>query len=150
MLLWVAVILLSIVCLLQFVALGVAGYYIIKFSRIILILEDDFSDAIEGLSDIEKAIEKLLNMQLFFDSKEVKLAVQEALSEVRAGRIAVNRLIQRFVERSKQKYIVVEEEADELIEEPINSASPHFQHPQNRGADPVLIPTRGRDGIRGL
>ena len=96
--------------LLLLVGLGFAGYYLWRFSQIIMLLEDDFSDAIEGLELVEQSLDKLLKMQLFFDSKEVKLAVQEVMGEVKAGRIAVNRLIQKFVDRSKQKYVVIQEE----------------------------------------
>lgn len=135
--LWVLVILLSILSALLFAGLCAAAYYIWKFVNIIMILEDDFSDAIEGLSTVEKALEKILGMQLFFDSKEVKLVVQEALTEVKTGRMAVNRLIQKFVERSKQKYVVImEEESPEDLEERIRKDKMEQQ-------GPMLVPHRG-------
>jgi hypothetical protein len=78
-----------------------------------MIIEDDFSDAIEALEDTEKTLEKILGMRLFFDSKEVQMVVQEAMSEVKNNKIAVNRVALKFVDRSKQKYnVVVEEEPD--------------------------------------
>lgn len=95
---------------LLFAGLVAAAYYIWKFSQIIMILEDDFADAIDSLESVEASLEKILSMQLFFDSKEVKMVVQESMAELKAGRIAVNRLIQTFVQRSKQKYVVVQEE----------------------------------------
>jgi len=91
-------------------ALCVAGFYLFRFAKIIMVLEDDFSDAIESLNDVEATLEKILGMRLFFDSKEVQLVVQEALAEVKTSRLSVNRLIQRFLERSKQKYTVLMEE----------------------------------------
>lgn len=105
-----AIVLSVLLNVLLLTALGFAVYYLWRFSRIIMLLEDDFSDAIEGLELIEQSLQKILGMQLFFDSKEVKLIVQEAMGEVKTGRIAVNRLIQKFVDRSKQKYVVVQEE----------------------------------------
>lgn len=88
-------------------------FYLIRFARIIMIIEDDFSDAIEALEDTEKALEKILGMRLFFDSKEVQMVVQEAMSEVKNNKMAVNRVALKFVDRSKQKYnVVVEEEPD--------------------------------------
>lgn len=88
-------------------------FYLIRFARIIMIIEDDFSDAIEALEDTEKTLEKILGMRLFFDSKEVQMVVQEAMSEVKNNKIAVNRVALKFVDRSKQKYnVVVEEEPD--------------------------------------
>lgn len=86
-------------------------YYMIKFLRIIMILEDDFSESIESLEKVENSIGKILSMQLFFDSKEVKVAVQETLMEVKICRMTVNNLIQKFTERSKQKYIRDDEES---------------------------------------
>jgi len=102
--------LLSLVLL---IALGAALFYLIRFARIIMIIEDDFSDAVEALEDTEKTLEKILGMRLFFDSKEVQMVVQEAMSEVKKSKMSVNRVALKFVERSKQKYtVVVEEEPD--------------------------------------
>lgn len=95
------------------ILLGVSIYYLIRFARIIMIIEDDFSDAIEALEDTEKTLEKILGMRLFFDSKEVQIVVQEAMSEVKKSKVSVNRVALKFVERSKQKYtVIVEEEPD--------------------------------------
>ena len=88
-------------------------FYLIRFARIIMIIEDDFSDAVEALEDTEKTLEKILGMRLFFDSKEVQIVVQEAMAEVKRSKMSVNRVALKFVERSKQKYtVVVEEEPD--------------------------------------
>ncbi|MFA6049700.1 MAG: hypothetical protein WC761_00615 [Candidatus Paceibacterota bacterium] len=133
--LWVVIVLLSLFSLVLLAALGFAMFHLWKFANIIMLLEDDFSEAIEGLGDVESALEKILGMQLFFDSKEVKLVVQEALTEVKTSRITVNRLIQKFVERSKQKYVVLmEEDTDEDLKE---------RALQNRMEQPTLVPTRG-------
>ncbi len=103
----------GILSFLLLILLGVAIYYIIRFARIIMIIEDDFSDAIEALEDTEKTLEKILGMRLFFDSKEVQIVVQEAMAEVKKSKMSVNRVALKFVERSKQKYtVVVEEEPD--------------------------------------
>lgn len=133
--LWVVIVLLSLFSVVLLAALGFAMFHLWKFANIIMLLEDDFSEAIEGLGDVESALEKILGMQLFFDSKEVKLVVQEALTEVKTSRITVNRLIQKFVERSKQKYVVLmEEDTDEDLKE---------RALQNRMEQPTLVPTRG-------
>ena len=103
----------GILSLLLLILLGVAIFYIIRFARIIMIIEDDFSDAVEALDDTEKALEKILGMRLFFDSKEVQMVVQEAMTEVKNNKMSINRVALKFVERSKQKYtVVVEEEPD--------------------------------------
>jgi|SRR3970282_974648 len=107
-----------VLSVLLFAALCIAGFYLFRFAKIIMVLEDDFSDAIESLNDVEATLEKILGMRLFFDSKEVQLVVQEALAEVKTSRLSVNRLIQRFLERSKQKYtVVIEEESVENLKE---------------------------------
>lgn len=103
---------LSILCVFLFLVAAVSVYYMIKFVRIIMILEDDFSDAIDSLTEVENTIEKVLGMNMFFESKEVKIAVSEVLAEIKQGKLAVNRLIQKFVNRSKQKYVVVREDED--------------------------------------
>ena len=101
---------LSFVLLISLVA---SLFYLIRFARIIMIIEDDFSDAVEALEDTEKTLEKILGMRLFFDSKEVQLVVQEAMAEIKKSKMSVNRVALKFVERSKQKYtIVVEDEPD--------------------------------------
>ncbi len=103
----------GILSLMLLILLGVSIFYIIRFARIIMIIEDDFSDAIEALEDTEKTLEKILSMRLFFDSKEVQLVVQEAMSEVKKSKMSVNRVALKFVDRSKQKYtVIVEEEPD--------------------------------------
>jgi len=104
---------LGIFSLVLLILLAASIFYLIRFARIIMIIEDDFSDAVEALDDTEKTLEKILGMRLFFDSKEVQLVVQEAMSEVKKSKMSVNRVALKFVERSKQKYtVVVEEEPD--------------------------------------
>lgn len=109
-------ILLGLICFLLLIALAASLFYLIRFARIIMILEDDFSDALEAFEDTEKTFEKILGMRLFFDSREVQLAVQEAMSEIKANKVAINRVALKFVERSKQKYTVVVEEEPDLRE----------------------------------
>jgi len=106
-------IIVGLICLILLFLLISSIFYLIRFARIIMIIEDDFSDAIEALEDTERTLEKILGMRLFFDSKEVQMVVQEAMSEVKNNKIAVNRVALKFVDRSKQKYnVVVEEEPD--------------------------------------
>lgn len=103
----------GILSLMLLILLGASIFYLIRFARIIMIIEDDFSDAVEALEDTEKTLEKILGMRLFFDSKEVQIVVQEAMAEVKKSKMSVNRVALKFVERSKQKYtVVVEEEPD--------------------------------------
>ena len=116
MLIFISVIL-FIFCLLLTAILVYVLYKSYHLARTVMILEDDLSDAIEKLNSAEETMNNLLNMRLFFDSPEVKNAVQACLDEVKLTKFEINKLAQKFVERSKQKYIVEEIEEEEMNEE---------------------------------
>lgn len=116
MLIFISVIL-FIFCLLLIAMLGFVLYKTYHLARTVMILEDDLSDAIEKLNSAEETMNNLLNMRLFFDSPEVKNAVQACLDEVKLTKFEINKLAQKFVERSKQKYIVEEIEEEEMTQE---------------------------------
>lgn len=92
------------------VALGFAAHYLWKFAKIIMVFEDDISETLDALGAVENAIIGILQMQLFFDSPEVKKAVQNVLEEVKLCRGVINQTIGRFTERSKQKYVLVRDD----------------------------------------
>ena len=116
MLIFISVIL-FIFCLLLIAILTYVLYKSYHLARTVMILEDDLSEAIEKLNSAEETMNNLLNMRLFFDSPEVKTAVQACLDEVKLTKFEINKLAQKFVERSKQKYIVEEIEEEEMNEE---------------------------------
>lgn len=101
-------VLIGIIALLT-IALGFAVFYLWKFAKIIMVFEDDISDTLDALGSVENAIIGILQMQLFFESPEVKKAVQNVLDEVKICRSVVNQMIQKFTARSKQKYVLVRE-----------------------------------------
>jgi len=112
------IIFLSICLILSLIGLGVACYYLIKFARIIFSIEDHLQDVLKTLSEVDVSLNGLLTMKLFFDSKEVKYTVDEALSSVKLSKIAMVQLINDFTRFSKEKYITVrsndeEDEEDE-------------------------------------
>lgn len=103
----------------------VEAYYLFKFSRIILAIEDDLADAIETFENTQKSIEKILKMQLFFESKEVKYVVEQTLQGIKISQMALVQLINNFTKLSRQKYELVrinnaeedeDEENDDLIQ----------------------------------
>lgn len=103
--------LLIILCLLLGIALGFSVYYLWKFARVILILQDDFSETTEALQDAEQAISDCLATPMFFDSPQVQQATMNALEGVKAAKVAVGKMVAKFTQRSKQKYVeVVEKE----------------------------------------
>lgn len=91
-------------------------FYLIRFAKIILVIEDDFSDAVEAFANTEELLTKILEMKMFFDSKEVQITVHQVLNEVRENKVAINRMALRFVERSKQKYVTIIEEEPTVAE----------------------------------
>jgi len=96
--------------------LCVSLFYLIRFARIILILEDDFSDAIEAFVNTEEQLSKISEMKLFFDSKDIQAVVHQVMNDVRENKTIINRMAMRFVERSKQKYVTVIEEEPTIQE----------------------------------
>jgi hypothetical protein len=103
---------LVILILLLAVALIAALYYLIKFARIIFSIEDRLENALETLSTVHGSIVSLLEMKMFFESKEVKMAADHALAGVRLSKVAMIELINDFTRLSKEKYITINAEED--------------------------------------
>jgi hypothetical protein len=101
------------------ISLGISCFYLVRFARIIFSIEDHLEVALNTFLSVQESLENLLQMKLFFDSKEVKQAADEALSEVKLSRVAVTSLINDFTKFSKQKYITTR--TDEEEEEKKNS-----------------------------
>lgn len=100
---------------LLFISLSIyVTYKAYHWARIVMIVEDDLSDAIQTLNDTEETMNKLLSMQLFFDSPEVKMMVEASLSEVKMAKFEVNKITQKFVQKSKQKYVIETMENEEI------------------------------------
>jgi hypothetical protein len=91
----------------------VALFYLWRFANIILLLENDFSDAVEVLQSAEVSIEDCLSQPMFFDSKHVQAATMDALLGVRASKVAIGKLVHKFTLRSKQKFVDIVEEQKE-------------------------------------
>jgi hypothetical protein len=104
-------ILLFLFCLFLLALLVVAAIYLWRFARILLILENDFSEATETLQDAEQTLGACLDLPMFFDSPEVQKATMEALEGIKASKVAVAGLVRKFTQRSKQKYVEVVEVA---------------------------------------
>jgi hypothetical protein len=94
--------------LLFFITTIIASYYVYKFAKIIMIFEDDLSYTIEELTKCDDQLSKILSLKLFFDSVAVKEEFQKVLEQIKYCRFSVMRMAERFIERSKQKYIVYE------------------------------------------
>jgi len=68
---------LSALLIIETTALGFAAYYLWKFSKIILRVEDEVGSALEVLDERYRSISKVLEIPLFFDSPEIKRVVED-------------------------------------------------------------------------
>lgn len=98
------------------VSLGTALFYLFRFSRIILSIEDVLSEAILTLQVTEASLISLSEKQLFFESKEIQQMVKESMNELSMSKFAIEQVIRNFTNLSKQKYILIrnddEDDAD--------------------------------------
>lgn len=69
--------LLLAVIALETAALGVACYYLWKFSNIVLRIEDQLEIALDTLDERYQSISKVLQIPLFYDSPEIKKVVDD-------------------------------------------------------------------------
>lgn len=84
---------------------GVATFYLYRWTNIILMLEEDLSEAAEVHERSVGMFDKIINMPLFFDSPEVRPILEEALNDVKVCRMATQKLVNTFTARSKRKYV---------------------------------------------
>lgn len=99
------VVFLSFLCILLVITISFIVYHALRWAKIIFILEDDLSEAIEIHERTVAALEAILKTQMFFDSPEIKAAVNEALENVRVCQTATQKLVHSLTQRSKQKYV---------------------------------------------
>jgi myosin-crossreactive antigen len=99
------VLVLSLLCLLQFVAIVFVVYHSLRWARVIFLLEDDLSEAVDIHERTVAVFEGLLKMEVFFDSPAVKAQFDAALEDVKVCQTATQKLIQSFTQRSKQRYV---------------------------------------------
>jgi len=91
------------------IALSVSLFYLYRFMRIILIFEEDIATTLQTFKECEESLENVISLRLFFDSEHVRPVVDAARQEVMMCRVKVRQMAQRFVERSKQQYVIYEE-----------------------------------------
>ena len=96
------VIALSVVC-------GFSIFFAIRWAKIIMLLEDDLAEAVEVHERSVATLERVLATPLFFDSPEVKPMLTEALADIKVCKIATQKLVRSFTQRSKQKYVRIEQ-----------------------------------------
>lgn len=104
---------LSLLCLLFFAWSVFTTFFLWRFVKIVLNLENDYSAAMDILQSAENSMHESLQMQTFFDAPEVQKAYMESMEGVRVAKMSINGLIGKLTKRSKQKYYVIEDEAED-------------------------------------
>jgi hypothetical protein len=85
----------------------VSGYYLFKFGRVILEVQDAINDSLEELDEVYIKVNKILEKPIFFDSVEVRQCVQE----IRNLRNIIIKIASRMTSvGSDKKYNLVEEQ----------------------------------------
>jgi len=100
-----------VICIL-ILCLTVSIFYLIRFARIILAVQETLEEAIQNFEKAEQALKGLLEMQLFFDAPEVRFVTKNALVDVNLALVAVRKSIRNFTKLSKQQYEMVEINAE--------------------------------------
>lgn len=71
---------LSIIIIILLIAICVSLFYIFKFGRIILNIEECIEEAIAGLDESYNKMSDILEKPVFFDSMEVRQTIDEIAS----------------------------------------------------------------------
>lgn len=93
----------------------VAFYYLYKFAMIIMVFEDDITDVLSSLDEVDSALKGVDQLKMFFDDLELKRVVSNVMESVKMSRYNVNKMSKRFTDRSKRKYILIEDKQEKLI-----------------------------------
>ncbi len=103
--------------ILLFISLIAAIFYLIKFARIILNVEDALTDAIDVFEKTSQSANNLLKIEAYFESPEVKHSVSQLLGDIKLSNIELLRVIKNFTNLSKNKHIITVREEDNNEEE---------------------------------
>jgi len=103
-------VLIAVIVLLA-IALSIASYYAIRFAMIILNVTDAVEESLDVLDERYRSISKILEIPLFYDSKEVR----QVLQDVKLSRDAVLYIANQLAK--VEGYEIQEEENLELADE---------------------------------
>jgi hypothetical protein len=79
------------------------AYHMFRWAKIIFMLEDDLTEAIEVHERTEKTLENIRKTPLFTDNIQIKAQLDEAMEQVKVCQTATHRLVYHLTQRSKQK-----------------------------------------------
>lgn len=88
-------------------------YKVYNLASIIMVCEDDYSDCIDSLLQVEQKLTAVIEMPIFFENEEIRGIVNKAIEEVMLSRGVVVRAAEKFVEKSENKYITYEAENEQ-------------------------------------
>jgi len=91
-------------------ALAISLFYLWRFTRIIMILENDLGGATQALEEVNQSMQNIIDMKLYFDTPEVQELVSGVMENVRMAQFSVNSMIGHFTDRSKQKFVLLVED----------------------------------------
>lgn len=71
------IIALTILCLIQFAAIGALSYYCYKFGTTIIKFQESIEESLDMLDERYNSITKVLEIPLFYDSPEIRRVVDD-------------------------------------------------------------------------
>lgn len=89
-------------------------YFLYKFSKIILTFEDDITEVVTSLTNVEDSMKSIDSIKMFYEDNTIQNVVNEILDDVRLSRFYINLMIKRFTDRSKQRYETVEPSQEDI------------------------------------
>ena len=107
----------SIFAYVALVLWGLAStFYMIKFLRLVMVLEDllseavdDYDETIDALLVVEEGLVSVINMPIFFDNPDLRKIIDQAKNDTTVSRLVVRKLAEKLVRKSKDKDIMISE-----------------------------------------
>jgi hypothetical protein len=97
-----------------FVWACVSTFFMFKFVRIILSLEDvysdvlgDYDETIDALVVVDESLDKIINMPIFFDNPEIRGVIDKAKTDTTVSRLIIRKLTEKFIKKTKEKNLLV-------------------------------------------
>lgn len=86
---------------------------------IIAVFEVDLSENISALDNVENSLEGIIQLKMFFDSKDIQILIKEVMDSIKLAKLQVGKISKKFTDRSKNKYYLIEEVNENINEEDI-------------------------------
>lgn len=103
------VIILSLVIALLLAGIGFLCWKLYVALSIIAVFEIDLADNITALDNVEQSLEGIIQLRMFFDSKDIQSLIKEVMDNIKLARLQVGKTSKKFTDRSKNKYYLIEE-----------------------------------------